>query len=66
MADEDFTQRVGIDMDTFFKKSSMIDIDSETKTVHFFPTKYKGKKNVYLIYSFCYFRKKLRNLCSKH
>lgn len=43
LADEEFIKRVGIDMDTFFKKSSMIDIDSESKTVHFFPTKNKGK-----------------------
>lgn len=42
MVDDEFTRRVGIDMDTFFKQSNMIQIEKEGKTVHFFPTKVKG------------------------
>ena len=42
MVDDDFTRRVGIDMNTFFKKSNLIEIEEESKTVHFFPTKSIG------------------------
>ena len=40
--DDDFTRRVGIDMNAFFKKSNLIEIEEDSKTVHFFPAKSKG------------------------
>ena len=47
MVDDDFTKRVGINMDTFFKKCDMIEIETDSKTVNFFPCKKKGNENIY-------------------
>ncbi len=44
MVDDDFTRRVGIDLKAF-KKSSLVDIEDDYKTVHFFPAQKKGKCN---------------------
>lgn len=41
-ADSDFIQKTGISAETFAKKATLVEYDSETKVAHFFPTKAKG------------------------